>query len=506
MSAAEIANALQRKARDAWPEPNMLLLAADRVSTPLLDDDALPARWEPWVAAEAEARACPRDYIAGGLIGGGSAWIGNSRHVLATADWIEPPQVWFALVGAPSTGKTPALRPIIAMSSRLERDAEPAWREALSRCERDTETANAIDKGWREAIRDAAKGKKPPPNRPATAQAPTQPPRPRELAMDCSTEELQRLLSENSRGLLYVRDELAGWLGGFDRYGGSGSDRAFYLETWNGGAYVCDRVKYHSAPVRIERASLAILGGMVLDRLREVLAEADDGLTARFLYVWPEPVPIRPLAVEHDAEVGRRREMLTTAARRLRALGMGTGDRGEPAPRILRLESDALRLFGELRCDWMRRARSASGLAAGWPGKNPGRALRLALVFELLSWAAEGGPEPLGVSADAVARAGGYLDYAEGMLERVLGGLAIEPAERDATLIARYLLANRPSRMNERDLYQTAGFAWTRKAKRREAAIGVLEREGFLRRSNAIGAGRPRGDWDVSPRLAEIGQ
>jgi hypothetical protein len=87
MSAAEVANALQRKARDAWPEPNMRLLAAGRVSAPLLDDDALPARWEPWVAAEAEARACPRDYIAGGLIGGGSAWIGNSRHVLATADW-----------------------------------------------------------------------------------------------------------------------------------------------------------------------------------------------------------------------------------------------------------------------------------------------------------------------------------------------------------------------------------------------------------------------------------
>jgi hypothetical protein len=30
---------------------------------------------------------CPRDYIAAGLIGAASAWIGNARRVAATADW-----------------------------------------------------------------------------------------------------------------------------------------------------------------------------------------------------------------------------------------------------------------------------------------------------------------------------------------------------------------------------------------------------------------------------------
>jgi len=54
--------------------------------------------------------------------------------------------------------------------------------------------------------------------------------------MGTSTEALQRLLADNPRGLLHVRDELAGWLGSFDRYGGNGADRSFYLECWNGGA------------------------------------------------------------------------------------------------------------------------------------------------------------------------------------------------------------------------------------------------------------------------------
>jgi hypothetical protein len=49
-------------------------------------------------------------------------------------------------------------------------------------------------------------------------------------------------VADASRGLFAVLDELAGWLGSFDRYGGDGADRAFFLECWNGGAYVCDRV------------------------------------------------------------------------------------------------------------------------------------------------------------------------------------------------------------------------------------------------------------------------
>jgi Protein of unknown function (DUF3987) len=222
--------------------------------------------------------------------------------------------------------------------------------------------------------------------RPHNAEAPTRPPRPRVLAMDTSTEELQRILADTPRGLLYVRDELAGWLGAFDRYSGAGADRAFYLECWNGGAYVCDRVKYHDKePIRIEHASLAIVGGMVPDRLREVLMQADDGLTARLLYVWPELMPIAPIADRGDIEAAQRREALINTARQLRTLTMGTDDYGVPAPMALRLNEDAREIFDEMQCDAKEKARRAHGLAAGWHGKNPGRALRLALVFELLA-------------------------------------------------------------------------------------------------------------------------
>src|SRR5262249_35472365 len=124
-------------------------------------------------------------------------------------------------------------------------------------------------------------------------------------------------------------------------------------------------------------------------------------------------------------------------------------------------------------------------------------------VYEMLAWVARDGIEPATVSADAVARAGGYLDYAAGMLDRVTAGLAIGQAEADAAVIARYLLTTRPKRLNERTLYQTAGYAWGRNAGRRAAALAVLDHAGWIRRPPVEGLGRPRGDWDVSPRLTE---
>jgi hypothetical protein len=334
--------------------------------------------------------------------------------------------------------------------------------------------------------------------------------------MDTSTEALQWLLAANHRGLLHVRDELAGWLGGFDRYGGNGADRAFYLECWNGGAYVCDRVKFDGTPVRIEHASLAIIGGVVPDRLREALAEADDGLAARFCYVWPEPRPIAPLKKCGDTEAARRREKLRMTARKLRALAMGSDNTGTAAPQALRLEGNAYDLFDAQRQEAMRLARAASGLAAGWHGKNPGRTLRLALVYELLGWAARGdrAPELTSVAADAVVRAGGYIDYGAAMLERVTGGLAVGRAEAGAAQVARYLLAiaqgapahSRLKSLNERALYQTHGFTWARDPKRRREAFEALYHAGWLRSSPVDGQGRPRGDWEVNPRIVEARQ
>jgi hypothetical protein len=287
------------------------------------------------------------------------------------------------------------------------------------------------------------------------------------------------------------------------------------LECWNGGFYVCDRVKF-DVPLRIEHASLAIIGGIVPDRLRDALADADDGLAARFIFVWPEPAPIAPLWDCAPTDAAERRSKLEKATERLRALEMGADNHGAPAPLALPLDIDARKLFDEQRQETMQRARVASGLTAGWYGKNPGRLLRLALVYEHLAWAArqDGAAEPCSVSEDTIVRAGGFMDYAGDMLERVLGGLAISRAVADAAQVARYVQAmarSAPSSarlqpLNERGLYQKRGFSWARDSQRRREALAVLRDAGWLRPPQAEGNGRPRADWEVNPRILGTNQ
>ena len=96
---------------------------------------------------------------------------------------------------------------------------------------------------------------------------------------------------------------------------GTGAIRAFFLEAWNGGAYTVDRVKHRGQPLRIPRTSVGIFGGMQPDRLREALAGADDGLAARFVYIWPDPPPISKLVSEPDEAMRDRRNQLVGAAR-----------------------------------------------------------------------------------------------------------------------------------------------------------------------------------------------
>jgi len=98
---------------------------------------------------------------------------------------------------------------------------------------------------------------------------------------------------------------------------------------------------------------------------------------------------------------------------------------------------------------------------------------------------------------------GGYLDYLAAMIDRITAGLAIGRAEADAAIIARHILINRPTGLNERALYQRPGWSWLRDAARRAAALNVLADLGWLRPAVRASNGRPRGEWEVSPRLWE---
>src|SRR5947209_12030246 len=91
-----------------WPELDRCFLQGDRRAAPPFPLEVIAERWRPWIESHAQASSCI-DYTAQGLLAAVSAVCGSRFVVDVTAQWREPLVLWQALVGAPSTGKTPAL-------------------------------------------------------------------------------------------------------------------------------------------------------------------------------------------------------------------------------------------------------------------------------------------------------------------------------------------------------------------------------------------------------------
>jgi Protein of unknown function (DUF3987) len=245
------------------------------------------------------------------------------------------------------------------------------------------------------------------------------------------------------------------------------------------------------------------VGSVQPDKLAGVLLQANDGLLARFLFVYPDPVPpARPTDPDGSAY---RRAQVAGAFAQLRALDWERDREGNQIPRIIKLEPGAADLCEQFQVKNHEAIASGSAhpILNGWRGKNNGRLLRIAAVFEFLEWAIAGGTEPQTVSVTSVRRAWRYLTYCEEMFEHVLGDLAYTQAHRDAAQIARYLQDQGVRSINERELYRLKGFRHLRVTGRRNAAFLELEAAGWLRKDASSKKGRSRSDWLVHPAVRD---
>jgi hypothetical protein len=475
------------------------VLAEGKRPPPELPAETFRHYWHYWLEAEAENRSAPIDFVAGGLLASASALIGNARWVSPWPGWKEPAVLWLAEVGDPSSGKSPAQDAVREPMSLLEAELALGYADDLHRWRTQAQQAKARRAKWEPEVKAAVDKGYPTPEMPREAVDPEKPPRPRLVLTDTTPEEAARLVAGQPRGLLMHRDELAGFIGGFDRYGGGGAERAFWIEAYGGRRFVVDRVKSSGDPIIIPRLSIAVLGGLQPDKLASALfAGDDDGFAARFFYLWPDPVPPRrpTRVVDYQA--------VAAAFRRLQALPMGTDENGDPCPVLVRLDGAAADLFDEWRQEHAKE--TASGKLAGHFGKMPGQLLRLALVLEFLWWsAAAGEPEPTEVSLDAVLAAAALLeDYFKPMAERPFGDAALPERERLAATLARHVIKRRLERLNARKIRREARLPGLREASKVKLAIEELEASGWLlpvpsREGDT--PGRRKDDYLVNPKL-----
>jgi hypothetical protein len=234
---------------------------------------------------------------------------------------------------------------------------------------------------------------------------------------DATMEALTTLLSQNPRGLLCVRDELAGWLRAMDPYRAKGDDRQKWLAFWSG---ACETVHRQGAPgPLLLRDPFVCVTGCLLPDLLPGLADErgrDDGFIHRILFAYPHPVPVRwndlALCPETVAEYHAVWEELWKL------------DADETGPKVFLLTPDAQRAFAdwydELRVE-MEEPLFPANLRGPW-AKMEGYCARLALILQLCRCVAG---EAQGDDVDRVSVEGAIalIDYFRSHARRVYARL-----------------------------------------------------------------------------------
>jgi hypothetical protein len=359
--------------------------------------------------------------------------------------------------------------------------------------------AEALRERWEASAKEAAKAGRAAAPLPAEADEPLEPQPPRMLVADVTTEKLARIIADNARGVVSVRDELSGLLGNFGKYGGS--DEPFYLSAYGGDFSPVDRQK--GGTINAPRAYLSLVGGIQPDKFQGLLdGRANDGLVARFLPVWPDPKK-RKWEVPHaDEEVALR------IFRRLRSLEMDTDECGQPAPRILRLTPDARDVFAAWYVEQESKIASTAGFMCEFLGKADGTCARVALALELIEWASGvNGPAdgPPAISALSIQRACTlFADYFEPMARRVYADAAVPEAERKAVAFIKELQSRKVRSFNARIAQREWGVPGISTAADMHAVCEVLIDGDCIKetpRKENSGPGRKAKSYLVNPHL-----
>ncbi len=487
----------------AWPDPDFAVLGDAVPPAPTWPAGVLSPAWAAWCEAAAAEAGAPIDYVAGALLAVASGLVGNARWASPWAGWEEPAALFVGLVGGPSSGKSPALKRVSRLVARLERDANQGLAERQREVREARESNEARKEAWKDEARAAARAGRSPPAPPAAGQEESVRPQ-RLFVIEASPERAASMSCHNPRGLLLIRDELSGWLGGMDKYraGGRGGERAFWLSAFGGHAYRRDLVKDgdESLGTMVEYLTWSVVGTIQPDRLASLLLTGDDdGLCSRFLFVWPEArPPARPAGRRADDD------WAASALSRLRGLAWEP-----PAPMVLSMSRAAGDVVQDLRVRLAAATTATTGLMASALGKGPGVVVRLALLLDLLAWASQPSlPLPERITDLAVSSAIGlYEQYLVPMAARVFGGTSRPEEEKDASVLARWILAqpNLPTVLNPRTLRSRAGRPAIGSAARLSGAFEVLAAHAWCRSAPGragAGTGRLRNDWEINPLLA----
>ena len=196
-----------------------------------------------------------KDFLAVSALYTFASICGNSYKLKVKNGWIAPSIFWFVAVGDTGTMKTHPLKYVTKPITKLD---------MISKKQYDEET-----KEW---VLNEKKGQKP-----SFRQI---------QVNDYTLEALHDVCLYNKRGVGMFRDEIVGFLKDMNKYR-KGSDEEFWLESYNNGSYIVNRVT--KDVIAIENICINILGSIQPDVLAGIAKEREgNGLIERFLFTVSE--------------------------------------------------------------------------------------------------------------------------------------------------------------------------------------------------------------------------
>jgi hypothetical protein len=164
--------------------------------------EAMPQVLQPLIVQGAKAIQCPQDFIAIPLLVALGAALGRTRMLEVKRGWLESTALWVAVVSRPGTAKSPAFDLATGFLQTLQTELVEQYkheRQAYSVDSKRLETGEL-------------------------KKEPQKPTMKRVVVSDSTVEALALVMDKNPRGVILLRDELAGWVNSLNQYKQKGSD------------------------------------------------------------------------------------------------------------------------------------------------------------------------------------------------------------------------------------------------------------------------------------------
>jgi hypothetical protein len=218
-----------------------------------------------------------KDYASASILFAFAAAIGSTYKLKVKRGWQELPTIFIALVGKPGINKS---APISIFSNPLEKADKVLYDSFLEDFKKYKQQKNFKDG-----------------NNPNVIDEPI---RKQLVIKDATQEALLHALHQNPHGLAGIYDELGAFLKSFNKYkSGGGGDEEVMLSLFSGKSISINRK--NTEPILISNPFFSLIGGIQPQVLINLLGNnrIDNGLTHRFLFVYPDNVIREPLS-END--------------------------------------------------------------------------------------------------------------------------------------------------------------------------------------------------------------